>query len=176
MKVYQRGHGLIDSPNGRGHFRASQNFVNIYLTPPLTVNGTPRKKVYKDSMKAALMNGLIGLIGSFGIGLYLLGMSTGEIILCIGASMVAALVSLISTLKAVKSYPSAKKPNARLVRAWIILVSIYLTILFLLAPPIRNSQTFLYLIFPLILSAGFSILVFGPLQDYLVSAEQKKRR
>jgi hypothetical protein len=144
--------------------------------PQITVNGTPFKNVYKEGMKAAFMNGLLGLIGSFSVGLYLLGMSNFDIIVCIAASMIAALLSLISTLKAVKSFPSSKKPNARLVRAWCVLVFIYLAILFLLAPPLRNTQTFLYLIFPLILTSGFSILVFGPIQDYVVSAEQKKRR
>jgi hypothetical protein len=127
-------------------------------------------------MKAALANGLIGLVGSFSVGLYLLGMNTGDIALCVIASMVAALLSLISTLKAVKSFPSSKSPNAKLTRAWIILVSFYLVVLFLLAPPLRDLKVFLYLIFPLILSNGFSILIFGPLQDYLVSAEQKKGR
>ncbi|MEO5970477.1 MAG: hypothetical protein ABIQ95_11170 [Bdellovibrionia bacterium] len=127
-------------------------------------------------MKAALTNGLMGLIGSFGVGLYLLGMTNTDIFICIVASLVASLLSLMFTLNAVKSYPSTKKPNARLVRAWCILISIYLAILFLFAPPIRNAHTFLYLIFPLILTNGFSILIFGPIQDYLVSAEQKKRR
>jgi integral membrane sensor domain MASE1 len=127
-------------------------------------------------MKVALANGLIGLVGSFGVGLYLLGMSGADIALCAFASTIAALISVISTLRAVKWFPSTKKPNSRLVRAWIILGFIYLAILFLIAPPMRNSQTFLYLIFPLILTSGFSILIFGPIQDYLVSAEQKKRR
>ena len=132
--------------------------------------------MYKRRMKAALINGLTGLFGSFGVGLYVLGMSVSDIIVCIIAAMIASLVAMISALKLVKLYPSAKKPNTRLVRAWCILVSIYLVILFLLAPPLRNSQSFLYLIFPLILTSGFSILVFGPIQDYLVSEEQRKKQ
>jgi uncharacterized membrane protein len=62
------------------------------------------------------------------------------------------------------------------VRSWVILVAIYLTILFPAAPQMKNASVFSYLIFPLILTCGFSILIFGPIQDYLISANQKKRR
>ena len=113
---------MLDSQKNLLLLQANPKFAKNLSYPQATVNGTLLRNVYKGEMKVAFTNGVLGLISSFGVGLFLLEMNTADITLCIAASLFAALIAIFATLKAVKIFPSALSANIRLVRAWGILL------------------------------------------------------
>jgi hypothetical protein len=120
------------------------------------------------------MNGLIGLGLTFGIGTGVLNLSTPDLLLCSFVSILAGLISLLLTLQVEKIPAIRKNWLNRSLKTWTFLVSLYGGILLALAPPSRDFNSLKYLIFPLILQTGFSIILFGPIQDELVKRQQRK--
>lgn len=127
-------------------------------------------------MVAAIMNGLLGIGTSLAIGIHYLGMSIEDILLCILVSNFAALVSLLATLKAEKNPWLVKVWLNRTLKTWFFLAVIYFGIQFTLCPPLRSSDPFLYLTFPLMFSTGFAMVIFGPIQDEFIKRQQKRAR
>ncbi len=124
-------------------------------------------------MKAALLNGTVGLVLSLVLGVGYLNLSTRDILLSILVSNLAALVSLVLTLQAEGIAWILKHVLNRSLKTWTLLVSLYMGILIALSPCLRAIEPFKYLIFPLILSSGYAIILFGPIQDYLVRRKQR---
>lgn len=129
---------------------------------------------YKGSMIAALVNGLVGLGICLGIGLNLLHMGIGDIFISVLASNLASLLSLLVTLHAERIPWIKENILNRSLKTWGLLSCSYLGLLICLAPPLRQSPHFFYLLAPLVLSTGFAILLFGPIQDFLVRRQQRK--
>ena len=125
-------------------------------------------------MVAAFINGLVGLGLCFAIGIRSLEMPFEDILLSILVSNFAALVSLLATLKAEKNPWLAKVWLSNIGKTWSFLAVLYFGILLLLVPPLRSVERMLYLMLPLMLSTGFAILIFGPIQDELVKRQQKR--
>lgn len=126
-------------------------------------------------MIAALANGMIGLALALVIGTRL-GFDVSDSLFCIFVSNVAALVSLLTTLQAERTQWLRKHFLNRSLKTWSILLLVYFGIIFYFCPMLRDGRTFLLMAIPLILATGFSILVFGPIQDRIVRRNQKKAR
>ncbi|MFZ9594639.1 MAG: hypothetical protein ACO3A2_01020 [Bdellovibrionia bacterium] len=130
----------------------------------------------KGAMTAAFITGLLATVVCLWIGLQNLGLSASTLLQAILVSNGVGLISIFFTLRVIRKLPPLKSGNLGLIRAWMILVSVYLTLFKAFCPSLGSLESFFSLIFPLILTNGFSILIFGPIQDYLVRLEQKKRR
>lgn len=126
-------------------------------------------------MKAAFFIGIVGTFLAFWIGHIYLNCTVSRIIYALLDSNIAALISLLLVLylernkKLFNAFFTVVDPVAK---TWGALVFFYFSILFLICPFLRCLRFFCFLSFPLILSVGFSILFFGPIQDWL---NQKKK-
>lgn len=127
-------------------------------------------------MITALANGIIGVLLSFYIGYTYLDLNLADISACLLAANIAALGSLLVTLKAEKYAWIRKHLLTRAAKAWAFLLVLFFGVLLGLTPVLRETRTLLYLFVPLTLSTGFAILFFGPLQDYFVRRAQKKAK
>jgi hypothetical protein len=127
-------------------------------------------------MLTAVLNGCIGLSLSYGVGLFFLQLSGVDILRSIAASNLAAFVALLLTLKA-EQMPWVKRVFlGRSLKTWPFLVMLYFWISLALSPILRDLWILLWMAFPLLLSTGFSLLIFGPVQDYFVARKQRKNR
>ena len=122
----------------------------------------------------ALFNGWLGVGVCIGIALHILDWDLRAAVLAVLLSNIAAFVSLSTTLKVEKTQWLRAKWLSSTLRTWIVLLGLYIGLLTLFFPPLRTLKSFLWLIFPLILSTGFAIIVFGPIQDYWVKKAQRK--
>lgn len=125
-------------------------------------------------MIAALLNGFIGTGLSFGLAMGILDFSFWECLLCLFAANTSAFIGVLLTLQAERITRGRGRWLNNGLKAWAFLTTIYCVILLSLAPPLRAFKPFIYLFLPLLLSTGFSILVFGPVQDILVRRQQRK--
>lgn len=124
-------------------------------------------------MLVAIVTGFIGLALSifFGVEFQLLPLS--EILVAVAASNVAAFMGLILTLRAEKIAWVRQNILTRALASWTLLSAIYFTLLFVLAPFLYDFNVLKWLFFPLLLSTGFAIVVFGPVQDLNMRRQQK---
>jgi hypothetical protein len=127
-------------------------------------------------MKMAVMNGVIGLALCLVLGIEFFEFSPGDALLCVLVSNIAAFISILLTLKAEKITWLAKRFLNHTLKTWALLVLCYLAILLGAVPLLRDIRTLTYLFIPLVLSTGFAIIVFGPIQDQLVSRSQRKNK
>lgn len=127
-------------------------------------------------MVTSLVNGFLGLILTLCIGIMALDLPPPQLILAVLTSNGAALAALLLTLKIERTPSIAKYKINGFFGSWSILTFLYFGTLLSLCPPLREIRCLTYLGFPLILSTGFSITLFGPIQDYLVSKSQRKTR
>ena len=127
-------------------------------------------------MKTALCTGTLGLILSLFVGTKLLDLNSWEVGLCFVVSNLAFAVALLTTLQAERNLWIKQHVIQGNIRTWSLCCLIYFTLLFTLSFPLWHPKNFLYLIFPLFLSSGFGILLFGPLQDAVVRRAQKAPR
>jgi hypothetical protein len=125
-------------------------------------------------MTSALINGFIGLGLSLWIGTQALDFSAKDIIYFVVISNFASVISLILTLAAEKNPWLKKTFLNHTLKTWAMLATLYYSILLFFCPLLRSTHALLYLSLPLILSTGFGILAFGPIQDQIVRKGQKK--
>jgi hypothetical protein len=127
-------------------------------------------------MITAFMNGLIGLSVSLGIGTKYFEMDLADILIAVLAANFAVIIALLCTLKAEKIQWITKYVLNRSLKTWSFLSAIFLLIVTTASPPLRNLSTLAGMLFPLILSAGFGIIIFGPIQDGFVRRQQRRNR
>ncbi len=127
-------------------------------------------------MKAALLNGFLGSLFTLFVGTRYLNLDAEDLWVCITASNLGAFVALLVTLQFEKSELFKRIPIHSTLKTWSTLSFIYLSILFALAPHLLDLQNFAVLILPLIFSTGFSIIVFGPIQDQIVRRKQQAEK
>jgi hypothetical protein len=125
-------------------------------------------------MICAFTNGMVGVISSLVVGIFVLQLPLSEILVCLVASNISGFLTVLTTLQAERTPWIRKNCLNRSLKTWTFFLSLYFGILLSLAPVLRNATSFLYLILPLILSTGFSIIAFGPVQDFLVRRQQQK--
>ena len=127
-------------------------------------------------MIAAFMSGILGLSLSLGLGMGRLALTGPEVIGALLVSNLAGLLSLILTLQAEQVPWIQKYFLNRTLKTWTLLATIYFGILLGALPYLRSIHVLVILAFPLILSTGFCLFFFGPIQDALVSQKQRKIR
>lgn len=125
-------------------------------------------------MTSALINGFTGLTLSFWIGVEVFDFSPTEVLFFVLISNIAGLIALLSTLRAEQNSWLKKHLLNHFLKTWSFLAILYFGILLTFCPPLRDPKTLLCLALPLILSYGFGILAFGPIQDAIVRRGQKK--
>ena len=132
-------------------------------------------------MKTAGTLGLLGLCLTMLLGVFSLQWSPLTAFLCFLSSNLAGLASILITLQvehliSVRQERNGGKgqPWGSTFKSWTLLFLLYFSMLLLLSPSLRNVQAMLYLCFPLILSTGFCIILFGPIRDSIVRKRQKK--
>jgi putative effector of murein hydrolase LrgA (UPF0299 family) len=103
-------------------------------------------------------------------------LTLAEIVISILASNIAALLALLLTLRAEKVRWLVKVWMNRSLKTWSLTVTIYFLTLLSLSPVLRNWSILGPMILPLLLSTGFAMIVFGPIQDQLVRKEQRKKQ
>lgn len=131
-------------------------------------------RLYTVQMTVALITGMIGSAVTFIVGVYCFHLSVFDISLSLISSNVAAILSLFITLRSDCFPPPFKGWVTGTPKAWALLISLYFTLLLGMSPPLRDLETILYLSFPLVLSAGFAIIAFGPIRDKMIRNQQKK--
>jgi len=120
-------------------------------------------------MWMASFNGIVGVSLSFLIGLKFLEIDPNDILQCIIASNLAALVGIIVTLWLEKKPELKKNLLHGKFKTWVLLSFLYLIILISACPCLRTPKNLITLFVPLIFSTGFAIIAFGPLQDWIIS-------
>jgi hypothetical protein len=127
-------------------------------------------------MKAALLNGFLGLSLTLGLGVKYLSLGVWDLLLAVLVSNIAALIAVLVTLQAERVPWMVKYFINRSLKTWTFLAIIYFGILLGNIPFLRAFEPLLYLSFPLILTSGFAIIVFGPIQDRIVRRQQLRER
>lgn len=123
---------------------------------------------------AAWINGIVGVLASFGIGIAVLGLEGLEVFRCIGASLVAGMLALVLTLKAERIPWIRAHVLNRSLKTWVVFLGLYFGGMLALAPALRDARVLGWLLLPLILCTGFTILAFGPMQDRWVARNQRR--
>jgi hypothetical protein len=124
---------------------------------------------------SAWVNGFIGLFVSLGLGTQILGFSVGDCLRLIVGSNFAGFTALLLILIG-EGFPGIKRTLLRHGGwTWFFFASLYLGLLLGPAPELRSWRPFWILIVPLILSTGFIILLFGPIQDWRVRRIQRRQ-
>jgi hypothetical protein len=123
----------------------------------------------------AWVNGFLGAASAWLVGTRVLGLEDVEALRCVGASNAAGMAALLVTMQAERTVWVRRRLLTRGLYTWVLFLSTYFGMLLALAPALRSGRTFLILIFPVILSTGFTILAFGPIQDRIVARQQRRR-
>ena len=125
---------------------------------------------------AAWINGFLGVALTSYVGTQVLGLHWEAPLRCILATNIAGLAALLITLRAEKTPWMRSRVIYRPLWTWVLFLSVYFGTLLGFAPEMRVGRQFAWLILPVILSTGFAILVFGPIQDRLVARAQRRAR
>lgn len=124
----------------------------------------------------AWINGILGILATVGIGVWALDLAPLEAFRCSLVSIASGFFA-VTTVTRGEQVPFLKKRLfCNIYRMWAVFVSLYFSPMILLSPPIQNLRGFLWLAIPLIMSTGFSILIYGPIQDRLVRGAQRRER
>ncbi|NBU21531.1 hypothetical protein EBS43_09035 [bacterium] len=119
-------------------------------------------------MKAAILNGVLGSVLTLFIGQRYLGLSTSELVLMLGVANLSGLISLLLTLQIQRTQLYIRLPVVGFIKGWSVLLALFLIFLVPFFESLRDIKTLAVLLLPLGMSLGFSIIVFGPIQDFLV--------
>lgn len=127
-------------------------------------------------MKSAIISGTVGCVLSWFVGTHFAGLSEFDVVRSIAAANVSGLVSLLITLWA-ERIPALKRGLlSRGYKTWALIATLYLSMMVTLVPALRDPQALALLFLPNVLTTGFAILVFGPIQDALVHKAQRRAR
>jgi hypothetical protein len=123
-----------------------------------------------------LIISVIGIAISYFVGTGLLKLTGAQVLNCVWASQVGAFLALLITTRAERVRWIKKHLLNRSLSTWALLTGVYLGCLVALVPALRGWVALATMFCPLFLTNGFAIMVFGPLQDYLVKREQKQNQ
>ena len=123
----------------------------------------------------AWINGIVG-VGLTLVLSHYLGWSVLEGLRACVVSIAAGLVAVLVVLKG-ERIPKVKRTLLRGgLRTWVVFLSLYLAPQFILLPQLRSWDTWKVLAFPLVMATGFTILIFGPIQDRIVARSQRRQK
>lgn len=124
----------------------------------------------------AIVNGILGCFLIAWIGSSFLGLEARDIVLTMLGANLAAIVSGLLTLMA-EATPSIKRHIRGGFRTWIVLMALFHGVLLAISPALRDPKTLAILWIPVILATGLAFpTVFGPIQDRIVRARQRRTR
>ncbi|MBI3557287.1 MAG: hypothetical protein HY074_13570 [Deltaproteobacteria bacterium] len=122
----------------------------------------------------AWFNGFLGVILVYAIASLRLGLTEFEAALCVIASNVSGMVSLLLYSAAFRRPWIRKRVIGGPFRTWTLFLTAYFGFMLLMAPALRDPEHFKWLAIPVIMTTGFTILIFGPIQDRMVARSQRK--
>ena len=111
--------------------------------------------------------GFAGSISAWWLGTQVLALTDWNSLLCVLASNGAGMAALLLTLQSERRPWIRRHVLTRSWRTWTFFLSIYFGGMLLIAPPLREPRILAWLAIPLMASTGFTILIFGPIQDRL---------
>jgi hypothetical protein len=120
-------------------------------------------------MLTAIGTAIVGTGACFAIGMGLLGMSAGDALLTVLASNLGGFCALMFTQRTRRWIRGG-------VKTWAFFLAIYWACQLGFAPALREWKSFLIMLIPGALSCGYCIILFGPIQDRLVAAGQRRSR
>ncbi len=128
-------------------------------------------------MLAALFSTLLGASLVFYFGTQNFGFTKFVLFHAILASNIAGFLDL-TFITQTQNIPALKKIfSASISQTWVTLAVFYFAMLVILGPhQMILSSAGAWLLFPLILSAGVSTLLFGPLQDSIMKIRQRRSK
>jgi hypothetical protein len=124
----------------------------------------------------AVFNGTIGVFATLALGSFVLNIDLPSLFQILLVSQVAAVVGLLLTLQA-EGVPWIRRyVLRRSLMTWSFFLAIYFGILLGANPVLRDGRILAWLILPIILNQGWSILIFGPIQDQIVRRNQRRAK
>lgn len=123
----------------------------------------------------AWVSGFLGMILVFTIGLERLQLSALGAAWCVAASNIAGLAALLVNSFAHRTPWARRKVIFNPLATWIVFLGVYFGLELALSPALRDLAHFEWLVVPTILATGFAILIYGPIQDRLVSSRRTRR-
>lgn len=127
-------------------------------------------------MRFALVGGFAGIAMALAVGNWILNLNAQKIALTVFVSIVAGFFTLLLTLSGERSAWAKKCLLRGSLRTWMFFVSFYVAAMLLFAPPVRSPRAFAWMFVPLMFCNGFSVLMFGPVQDRLIRRHQRKTK
>lgn len=127
-------------------------------------------------MRTAFLNGMIGSFLVWLLGTSFFNLSFTDVLQCVGASVVAGLACTLITTRAEQRPWIRKNVLTRQRRTWYLFLTVYFSVLLWGAPPVRAVAPFATLVVPLVLCTGFTIMIYGPIQDKLMRRAQRRAR
>lgn len=128
-------------------------------------------------MRSALTLGTLGVLLLFGFGMGLLHWSAEECGRALGITLISGLISPLIILQGERFRILRRSIFRNGYITWVVFVILFFGLIWVFGPEaLRSLNAMLWMALPLSLSTGFSIIVFGPVQDSLVRTRQKRQR
>ncbi len=124
----------------------------------------------------AWINGFLGLGAAALIGTRFLGLGFAQLLGAVVAVWLAGVLALVLVQEGMARPGLRRRFLGSSVRTWAFFLAVYFGTIFGLSPVLRDRAVFWPLFVPLVLVNGFSILVFGPYQDWRVAQAQRRAR
>ena len=125
---------------------------------------------------SAWINGFVGLLATLWVGTQYVGLSWQDSLLCVVSANVAGMIAVLTILKGERTPWLKRHVLTRSRRTWPLFATLYAGLLVLGAPPLRDLRNFAWLALPTLISTGFTIVAFGPIQDRIVAKIQRQAR
>ncbi|MGZ3688972.1 MAG: hypothetical protein ACXWP5_06550 [Bdellovibrionota bacterium] len=125
-------------------------------------------------MRLAWSVAVIGVVLTFWLGMGPAGLNFGESLDCLIGTVVAGMVAILVTLRLQRMTGPAKDLVRGISRSYFVLYALYFATLLAVCKPVRHLHTFLIMFVPMVCDLGFTIVVFGPLQDQIIRSLQRK--
>jgi magnesium-transporting ATPase (P-type) len=127
-------------------------------------------------MVSALFCGTLGWLSGLWIATQKLGLTTEDALQMLAAASVAGFTAVV-TLTNIQWIPWVKRIFlTNISKTWVVFLSLFSAITYGLSPRGLSWQAYGWMAFPLVLSTGFIIILFGPIQDRIVRHRQRKER
>jgi hypothetical protein len=125
---------------------------------------------------SAWINGFVGLAATLAVATQVLDLTWADAVVCVLAANVAGMVAVLTILKGERTPWVKRNILTRSRRTGPIFASLYFALQLAGAPAMREARNFVWLVIPTLLSTGFTILAFGPIQDRIVARIQRQSR
>lgn len=126
-------------------------------------------------MFSALLTATLGVLAALAVGRYI-GLDASDVLRALLASNIAGFLAVLGVVNL--QYVSLIKRFLMrgISGTWVFFLATYCVLTWALGPAGWGLAEYAPLSVPLVMSCGFSIVVFGPLQDAAVRRRQQKTR